>query len=270
MLFCGDTRWCCCFDNLGKTCDKTECCLRNFTLTRGLGTVMRQFDNAMPTPSTVDGNSDMTCHSGTGDDCSGRDGRDRGMRLIPFVAAGVLGSLLLATIVALGFSYTQNRRLRRQVDTLQNLNANLKSSSFSSSTSTSARPSVHSIQPLVSFTSPSYQQDDPTTSSPDSYHARGPSSLNTMRNTANSIYNHHHMGPGTIAPHEQAPVTPLSSGPPPPGYGFPPVSHPPVPLQLSGRRPSLPEMMYAMPLPPYQQPVQMRSISELPTEKDQR
>lgn len=265
MLFCGEVRWCCCFDNLGKTCDKTECCSRNFTLAQGLGTVVRQFDNAMLTPSAADGNNDMDCHSRGGGDCGGWDGRDRTMRMIPFVVAGVLGSLLLATIVAFGFSCTQNRRLQRQVDTLQNINANLKLSSFNSSVNTSARPSVHSIQPLVAFNNPSYQQEDPTTPSPDSYH---PGS----RTMANSLYNGHRrqpLGAAGLSPHEQPPITPLSSGPPPPGYGFPPT-HPPIPPQLSGRRPSLPELQYSIPPPTPQQPRHVQVISELPAEKDQR
>ncbi|KAK4212224.1 hypothetical protein QBC37DRAFT_466085, partial [Rhypophila decipiens] len=133
MLFCGDAKWCCCFDNLGKTCDKTECCSRNFTLTQGLGTVVQQFSNAMigPGANEDENENDTSCRSRAGGDCEGGDGRERGMRMIPFVVAGVLGSLLLATVVAFGFSCTQNRRLRRQVESLQNMaaNSNQKSSS---------------------------------------------------------------------------------------------------------------------------------------------
>jgi len=268
MLFCGEARWCCCFDNFGKACDKTECCSRNFTLSQGLGTVINQFDNTMASVSIGNNNendNNTNCRSRGGDgDCNGWDGRERGMRMIPMIIAGVLGSLFLATIVAFGFSCTQNRRLRRQVETLQNINANLKTYS-----PTSARPSVHSIQPLVPFNYPSYSQDE-TTPSPDSYH-QPPSTGNTIRTTSNSVYhphsNHHY--------HE--PPTPSSIGPAP-GYGFPPP-HPPMPPQLSGRRPSLPrnapdesmDVYYPqMQPPPPQQLSGMGIISELPTEKDQR
>ncbi|KAM7219787.1 hypothetical protein V8F06_004821 [Rhypophila decipiens] len=286
MLFCGDAKWCCCFDNLGKTCDKTACCSRNFTLTQGLGTVVQQFNNAMigPGGNENENESDTSCRSRAEGDCEGGDGRERGMRMIPFVVAGILGSLLLATVVAFGFSCTQNRRLRRQVESLQNMAANHKSSSFSSSSSSSTtisgRPSVHSIQPLVSFRSPSYQRDEPITPSPDSYRpgsgtGSGGSNSSTMHTTSNPVYNnqqYHSLGTAGISPHDQLPVTPSSAGPPPPpsGYGFPTPAHPPMPPQLSGRRPSLPDMQYnAPPLTP-QQPVPMQVISELPTEKDQR
>ncbi|KAK3320602.1 hypothetical protein B0T19DRAFT_477845 [Cercophora scortea] len=147
MLYCGASQWCCCFDNFGKTCDPTECCAqRNFTLSRGLGTVTNQFDNAA-TPSspstTITTTANPSCTSpsfrGNNND-NDWDGRGGGMRMIPMIlVAGLLGSFLLAAIVAFGFSCSQNRRLRRQVETLQALNATGRLSGVKSSAPSSLR-----------------------------------------------------------------------------------------------------------------------------------
>ncbi|KAK4179488.1 hypothetical protein QBC36DRAFT_362679 [Triangularia setosa] len=161
MLHCGSGAWCCCFDNLGMVCDKTECCTRNFTLSRGLGTVIRQFDNAGSSISIADGNAASLRNAADSSMPGLPANMPPWMRLIPIIAAGLLGSLLLAGIVALGFSCTQNKRLRRQVESLQSINTTLtteKLRSFSlsrSSPSTSARPSVSAPSappPLITTT----------------------------------------------------------------------------------------------------------------------
>ncbi|KAK3683419.1 hypothetical protein B0T22DRAFT_538517 [Podospora appendiculata] len=149
MLYCGASQWCCCYDNFGKACDPTECCAHNnFTLARGLGTVTNQFDNnATPSPSpTSTTTTSPSCTSGfnrggnnNDNDWDGRGGGG-GMRMIPMIlVAGLLGSFLLAAIVAFAFSCSQNRRLRRRVETLQALSANLKSAAGSSSLRSSSR-----------------------------------------------------------------------------------------------------------------------------------
>ncbi|KAK4194108.1 hypothetical protein QBC40DRAFT_188941 [Triangularia verruculosa] len=161
MLHCGNGAWCCCYDNLGMVCDKTECCARNFTLSRGLGTVTRQFDNTGGSISISDNNG-ASLRNTVEDSMPGLPANmPPWMRLVPIIAAGLLGSLLLASIVALGFSCTQNRRLRRQVESLQNLNTTLTTEklwSFSlsrSSPPSSARPSVSAPSvppPLITTT----------------------------------------------------------------------------------------------------------------------
>ncbi|KAK4204755.1 hypothetical protein QBC40DRAFT_163950 [Triangularia verruculosa] len=161
MLHCGSGAWCCCYDNLGMVCDKTECCSRNFTLSRGLGIVTRQFNNAGGSNNLVE-NTGASLQNPADDSMPGLPANmPPWMRLVPVIAAGLLASLLLASIVALGFSCTQNRRLRRQVESLQNLNTTLtteKLRSFSlsqSSPSSSARPSVSAPSvppPLITTT----------------------------------------------------------------------------------------------------------------------
>ncbi|KAK0741811.1 hypothetical protein B0T21DRAFT_360160 [Apiosordaria backusii] len=161
MLHCGSGAWCCCYDNLGMVCDKTECCARNFTLSRGLGTVTRQFDNTGGSVSISDNNAASLQNTADNSMPGLPVNMPPWMRLVPIIAAGLLGSLLLASIVALGFSCTQNRRLRRQVESLQNLNMTLtteKLRRFSisrSSPSSSARPSVSAPSippPLITTT----------------------------------------------------------------------------------------------------------------------
>ncbi|KAK4189812.1 hypothetical protein QBC35DRAFT_472277 [Podospora australis] len=161
MQFCGNGAWCCCFDNLGMACDQKECCARNFTLSRGLGTVTRQFDNTGITnllnggsiqPNT---NTDTTSSLMPGGTSTNMP---PWMRLIPIIVSGLLGSLFLATIVALGFSCTQNRRLKRQVETLQNnLNVNLgitqKLRSYSLSRASAVSP-LSSARPSASAPPP--------------------------------------------------------------------------------------------------------------------
>lgn len=127
VLACGGSAWCCCFDSFGKSCNKTDCCTqKNFTLARGLGAVVRQF-----TTSPASSNSSSSAPSPSGSGWSSGDGNgngngngngsrfDRGQRLVTAIVAGVLGALLLASLVAFGFSYSRARHLRRQVDRLQ-------------------------------------------------------------------------------------------------------------------------------------------------------
>ncbi|KAK3986600.1 hypothetical protein QBC44DRAFT_352276 [Cladorrhinum sp. PSN332] len=163
MLFCGGGAWCCCYDSLGMACDKTACCERNFTLSRGLGTVIRQFDNSESANLTPNTNQPLPPSGGSSisADSEMMMSGPPWMRIIPMIVSGLLGSTLLATIVALGFSCSQNRRLRRQVETLQSLNTNLStqkfrsfssssSSSSSASSSSRSRPST-SVPPPVSL-----------------------------------------------------------------------------------------------------------------------
>jgi hypothetical protein len=206
MQFCGNGSWCCCYNSFGKSCDRNDCCSRNFTLARGLGTVVRQFDNADTSPSGSNNNNNgnegnQACQSGFrggpgGGNCNGWNG-DWRMRLIPVIVAGLTGSLLLAMTVAFGFSCTQNRRLKRQVETLEGLNANLKSFS-----TISARPSV-SAQHMTFY-------PDETVSPSETYQV--------MRTSSGY---HHSM-------HQPPTPSSVTAGP---GYGFPVVA---------GRRPSLP------------------------------
>jgi len=249
LEFCGDGRWCCCFDNLGMSCNKVECCARTFTLSRGVGMVLRQFDN-MDRPID-DGrelnDSDSQPETQGPDEDDGWQGMVRGMRLIPIVVSGLLGSLLLATIVALCFSCTQNRRLRRQVDTLQGLNAN-HVKSYSTPTILSARPSTS--VPRLNI----YPQEEGRISSSDAaYH--------TLRTP--TVY---HPQPAT------QPVTPASAtvGP---GFGF----SAPTP---TSRRPSLPWEaansntesvdMNHQPVGPREEPAPALPPTELASEKHPR
>jgi len=120
MMFCGPDAWCCCFDSFGKQCSRSDCCARNFSLARGLGQVTRQFGMADLSSSSNTPQSSSGGGGGGGGGGGPRDGFD--LRRSPLLAAiigGVLGSLLLATIVALVFSHRHNRHLRRQIETLQ-------------------------------------------------------------------------------------------------------------------------------------------------------
>ncbi|ERT02967.1 uncharacterized protein SPSK_09296 [Sporothrix schenckii 1099-18] len=122
VMSCGGSAWCCCFDSFGKSCNKTDCCAqKNFTLARGLGAVVRQF-TAVPTAdnaSTTTGAASSPTGRYDGNGGGGRFNFDRSQRLVTVIVAGVLGALLLAALVALGFSYSRARHLRRQVDRLQ-------------------------------------------------------------------------------------------------------------------------------------------------------
>ncbi|KAK4221236.1 hypothetical protein QBC38DRAFT_138573 [Podospora fimiseda] len=81
------------------------------------------------------------------------------MRIIPLIVSGVLGSILLALIVALGFCCSQNRRLKKQVEKLEGLNIDLNKQkifrSLSNSDSRSdaggqSRPSTTSVpRPII-------------------------------------------------------------------------------------------------------------------------
>ena len=248
MLFCGAGSWCCCFDNLGMSCDKTECCARAFALDGGLGTVVRQLDNTGG--STIGSNSsdsdwDLGFQSEEGSQRGGSIWDWQDMRsLIPVIMAGLAGSLLLATVVALALTCTQNRRLRRQVETLQLLSA--KSSSFSSVRS--ARPSVSSQQqspppPLASPYPPANEESLMISSSSDVLpiqHQQQSASLRTPSSSSSTF--HHH---GTMHHYPQSLTTPVSpnpgfgggSGPTTAGYGFPMSMPMPMP---SGSKPSLP------------------------------
>ncbi|KAK0670014.1 hypothetical protein QBC41DRAFT_318629 [Cercophora samala] len=166
MLHCGNGAWCCCYDNLGMVCDKTECCARNFTLSRGLGTVTRQFDNSDGSVSIS--NNGASLPDTVDNPMPGLPANmPPWMRLVPVIAAGLLASLLLASIVALGFSCTQNRRLRRQVQSLQDINTTLtteKLRSYSisrSSPTSSTRPSVSapSVPPPIITTTAAVSDD---------------------------------------------------------------------------------------------------------------
>lgn len=172
MLHCGSGAWCCCYDNLGMACNQEQCCARNFTLSRGLGTVTRQFDNNGDSVSISSNGGANPENTGDNPMPGLPANMPPWMRLVPVIAAGLLASLLLASIVALGFSCTQNRRLRRQVESLQNLNTSLtteKLRSYSisrSSPTSSARPSVSapSAPPLLITTAAA--NDDPVSSEP--------------------------------------------------------------------------------------------------------
>ncbi|KAL1902992.1 hypothetical protein Sste5346_000904 [Sporothrix stenoceras] len=122
VLSCGGSAWCCCFDSFGKSCNKTDCCAqKNFTLARGMGAVVRQF-TSLPTSSNSSSPSPSPSSSGwtRGDGNGGGGGRfDRNQRLVTVIVAGVLGALLLASLVAFAFSCSRARQLRRQVDRLQ-------------------------------------------------------------------------------------------------------------------------------------------------------
>ncbi|KAH8894194.1 hypothetical protein GQ53DRAFT_858863 [Thozetella sp. PMI_491] len=110
MLFCGSSSWCCCFNSFGKKCDVNDCCTRNFTLTRGLGQVVRQFDGSTSDPSATAGAS------------GGFRGPSGGAaRITVAVLASVLGALLLITFIAFWVSLYRNRRLRKQLAALENL-----------------------------------------------------------------------------------------------------------------------------------------------------
>jgi hypothetical protein len=91
-----------------------------------LGAVVRQFTtsptttangSAAPSPSSSSSGSGSGWSFGDGNDGGGRF--DRNQRLVTAIVAGVLGALLLASLVAFAFSYSRARHLRRQVDRLQ-------------------------------------------------------------------------------------------------------------------------------------------------------
>ncbi|KAK0707130.1 hypothetical protein B0T26DRAFT_680693 [Lasiosphaeria miniovina] len=297
MLFCGSGQWCCCFDNLGAVCNQTECCSRNFTLgTRGLGTVVRQLDNTGSASlssgppgssgssggsggSGGSGNAGDDCQPGRGNNCSSSNGNDwRGMRLITIVlVGGLLGSLLLGAIAATCWQCTQNRRLRRQVQTLENNNtsgnlAAKRKASYSGSSashhssilSSRSRPSM-SVQRLTTYLPPPPHDDSALSPSPDTYDHGGGGGLATPTMASNVAYHQHLM---MMHQQQQAPQTP--GGGAPPGYGFPGVAVMQMPGQ--GRRPSWPRNARHTDGrdlfdPNYSVGV---AISELPTEKDQR
>lgn len=290
MLFCGSGQWCCCFDNLGAVCNQTECCSRNFTLgSRGLGTVVRQLDNTgsaslssgPPGPSGSSGNAGDDCQPGRGNNCSSSNGNDwRGMRLITIVlVGGLLGSLLLGAIAATCWQCTQNRRLRRQVQTLENNNitsgnlAAKRKASYSGSSashhssilSSRSRPSM-SVQRLTTYFPPPPHDDSALSPSPDTYDHNGGGGLTTPTMASNVAYHQHLMM--MHQQQQQAPQTP--GGGAPPGYGFAGAAVMQMPGQ--GRRPSWPRNARHTDSrdlfdPNYSVGV---AISELPAGKDQR
>ncbi len=93
-----------------------DCCTRNFTLARGLGQVVRQFDDASTDPAAISGSAP-----------SGAKGpiptSNFGSRVTIAALASVLGSLLLATSIAFVVSFFRNRRLRKQLSSLEELHA---------------------------------------------------------------------------------------------------------------------------------------------------
>ncbi|CAK7201699.1 hypothetical protein SEUCBS139899_004408 [Sporothrix eucalyptigena] len=147
VLPCGGSAWCCCFDSFGKSCNKTDCCSRsNFTLAHGLGAVVRQFTaNANADAPSNGSSSGPGSNQGPpfGDFGNGSRFPDRNQRLVTAIVAGVLGALLLASLVAFGFSYSRARHLRRQVDRLQQQQ---KTAGLSSSSSTSS-PLTAAVSP---------------------------------------------------------------------------------------------------------------------------
>ncbi|KAK4166266.1 hypothetical protein QBC43DRAFT_287165 [Cladorrhinum sp. PSN259] len=246
MLFCGSGAWCCCYDSLGMACDKTACCERNFTLLRGLGTVLRQFDNSDPgitlglsnqatpgSPSSTGGGSEMM---------SGPPW----MRIIPMIVSGLLGSILLATIVALGFSCSQNKRLRRQVETLQSLNMNLSTqklrsfsgSSASSASSSRSRPSTSVTVPVPPLPRPIITTGDSSHQGAGYFPSEEPLSgengiVRTPRTPVTAAY-HHHLSMVNQAVGNSGRMGGVPEGTIPwnQGYG--------IPSPGEGRRPSLP------------------------------
>ncbi|CAK7211419.1 hypothetical protein SCUCBS95973_001108 [Sporothrix curviconia] len=149
---CGGSAWCCCFDSFGKSCNKTDCCTKNnFTLAHGLGAVVRQFTANANADTPVSSNGGNTSSSGPASGGAGNgngssNGRfsDRNQRLVTAIVAGVLGALLLASLVAFGFSYSRARHLRRQVDRLQQQQTTAGLASASSTTSSPLEPTVSS------------------------------------------------------------------------------------------------------------------------------
>ncbi len=121
MLFCGSSSWCCCFNSFGKRCDTSDCCSRNFTLARGLGQVVRQFDDSPggdPSASAAGPAASSLRNPGGGAFTS---------RMIIAIISSVLGTLLLATSVAFLFSLLNNRKLRRQLNSLEAIHTRTQS-----------------------------------------------------------------------------------------------------------------------------------------------
>jgi type II secretory pathway pseudopilin PulG len=244
MMFCGDSSWCCCFDNFGKSCDTTQCCTRNFTLTRGIGTVVRQFDDT-GSSNTIDDDNPRGGPNGNGS----FDWRGRG--LIPVVVAAVVGSLLLATVVAFGFTWSQNRRLKRQVENLQEIST--KTLSFST---TSARPSV-SVQPS---TAASYPLSYPPEPYPEELLSPNESYHNIVRTLSANR-------PQNYSTYQPQPPTP-SSATQGPGFGY----FQGQPAAPAPRRPSWSSrnVRHADSTASFSEFMGRQGISELPAEKEPR
>jgi hypothetical protein len=122
LLPCNISSWCCCGYNDGNLCDITACCSNSFTLAGGPGSVVRVLGSGAsttsgqvteaPLPPITTGTSSIT----TASSCSTASPQQNDQSATTAaIVGGVLGSLFLATLVALLFLVLRIRQLKHDV-----------------------------------------------------------------------------------------------------------------------------------------------------------
>jgi len=148
LLPCSLQSWCCCGYKGSGNCDVAACCANNFTLASGPGSVIRVLgsgsssgtsangSNGDPTTSMAPGSpgastsggivplgttnpSFSTCAAGSGSGSGSGSSNSSNGTTTAAIVGGVLGSLFLATAVALGFVLFRNRQLSRDIAAAQ-------------------------------------------------------------------------------------------------------------------------------------------------------